>query len=81
MPDPKPCPECKVILNGLRISGNAKILADRVDKMVERGMSLPADTAQKMIAALNQAEDLVDNATREMIRVEYDGPLNKALAD
>lgn len=75
------CPECKVVINGGRIAGNALVLADVVDKMMQRGNTLPTGVAKKMIAFLNEAEDLVDKATNALVRAGYDGPLNKALAD
>lgn len=84
MSDPNPppeCPACKVVINGRRISGNAAILADVVDKMMERDKKIPAAAATKIVGFLNDAEDLVDAATRELVRMSWSGPVNKALAD
>lgn len=79
-PPPEECPECKVVINGGRIASNANILTDEVRKHFARGKKLSPEAAKKVIAALNEAEDCVDRATREFLRGQgYSGPVNKAL--
>jgi phosphate uptake regulator len=77
---PPECPECKVVINGRRISSNALIIAERVDKLLDKGKQLPPAVAERIVELLNQAEDLVDDATEALLRVNYSGPVNRALS-